>query len=469
MDLSCPDFSMNTPMVKRYSWKFWFAFWMLSALVLGGWYIYLQAKNNEKKALSMAIHVMPKSHLKSDLETLLRFTDQFSQKDGKTHTFLILFQNQWELRPGGGYIGSFGIAKVQDGSLVNVEVHDTSNFDGRIPDGIEVPYPMQKMLNVRWWKLRDSNYSPDFPTNARRAESFYRLGGGEEQIEAVIGVTGNVLITLLSMTGPVEVDGVTYSAENVMETLEHQVEVAYIDRGLSVGDRKASMRSMANAIAEKIQNMKVMQEVKLGQKMLDLLQTKDIQIYMKDIALQNQVVRQGWSGSVDETWNGDYFALVDANLGALKTDRVMQRSVAYSVDLSKPRSQVTVQIRYTNTAQKKDWMTHHYSSYSRVYVPEGVWLDSIEGVDMQTVRFGSELSKKYFGFVTHVPLGQSVLYTLHYTLPTSMQQKPYDLKIQKQPGSGQVAYSVAVKDQTGASKEYTFGLDRDMTLRDMQK
>ena len=45
-------------------------------------------------------------------------------------TYLLLFQNNLELRPSGGYLGNFGIIKVKDGSPVSFEIHDTNIFDG---------------------------------------------------------------------------------------------------------------------------------------------------------------------------------------------------------------------------------------------------------------------------------------------------------------------------------------------------
>jgi hypothetical protein len=44
--------------------------------------------------------------------------------------YLILFQNNLELRPAGGYIGNFGILKVKNGQIVSLETHDTNIFDG---------------------------------------------------------------------------------------------------------------------------------------------------------------------------------------------------------------------------------------------------------------------------------------------------------------------------------------------------
>jgi len=120
---------------------------------------------------------------------------------GKSGPSWVLFQNNFELRPGGGFIGSFGILKVKGGKVTKFEVHDTGNFDGRIPDTVAPPYPMKETLNIPSWKLRDSNWEPDFETNAKQAIEFYKMGQGEENFDGVVAITANVLTSFLSGRG----------------------------------------------------------------------------------------------------------------------------------------------------------------------------------------------------------------------------------------------------------------------------
>jgi hypothetical protein len=144
---------------------------------------------------------------RTDLDTVISLADSLLDTDGQEKTFLLLFQNSMELRPGGGFIGSFGILKVRDGHITQFLVHDTGNFDGRIPDTVAPPYPMKETLKIPSWKFRDSNYSPDFAENAKWAETFYQMGQGGEKFDGIIGVTTNVLTSFLRVTGPVELEG----------------------------------------------------------------------------------------------------------------------------------------------------------------------------------------------------------------------------------------------------------------------
>ncbi len=179
-------------MTKKYSKKFWFAFWTLAALFLGGWYFYWETKNQGFQKINQVIDILPMDkETRAELGTLVDLADRFTTKDGHIFTFLVIFQNNMELRPGGGFISSFGILKIKDGSVADIQIHDTGNFDGRVPTTVPAPYPMNETLRIKSLQLRDSNYSPDFPINARAAIEFYEMGQGAEKFDGVVAVNAN--------------------------------------------------------------------------------------------------------------------------------------------------------------------------------------------------------------------------------------------------------------------------------------
>lgn len=459
-------------MKKKHSILFWIFFWLVSGCFLLGWYLFLKVKDEGFRGLGTISNILPVSQeMKGELQSVLSLADFFISQKGRTLTFLVLFQNNWELRPGGGYIGSFGILKIRDGRIEDIEVHDTSNFDGRIPPTVEAPYPMKQTLNIDSWKLRDSNYSPDFPTNAKQAIYFYQLGKGEESFDGVIAVTANVLSSVIGITGSVYLPSYdkTFSKDTAIETLEYQVEKGFEDRNIAMGDRKGVMRELAEVLAGKLQEISLSKKIELAQMAHELLSQKDIQLYFNDTEAEKIVAERGWGGSVDSLWQNDFFMAVDANLGAFKSDAKIKRSVKYSVDFSSEKPKVTVVLSYKHTAQQKDWMTKEYISYTRIYVPAGSWLLSADGIDVNSVRYGDEFGKKYFGFLFYVPLAQEKTVTLHYALPKSISARWYDLKIQKQSGVRDVPYVVFIADDFGNEKEYSFSLNDDILLSNMKK
>jgi hypothetical protein len=401
--------------------------------------------------------------LSGDLGTVMKIARAVMDTDGEERVYLILFQNNMELRPGGGFIGSFGILKLKDGQITDFASHDVINFDGRIPDTVPAPYPMPETLRVKSLKLRDSNVSPDWPTNAAAAENFYHLGEGKEEFDGVIGITTHVLSSFLSVTGPVEVPGYpgTYDADTGVLNLEYQVEQAFYQQGISRGERKTIMGLLGDIIIEKAKALPLEKKFELFKVVLDDLHKKDIQVLFKDEALQAAVVQAGWSGAVDQTWEGDYLLQVDANLNALKSDYRMRRRLDYTIDLRETRPRATAVVTYEHTATEKDYMTRDYQSFLRLYVPEGSWLESVTG-NAKPAVFGTELGKKYFGALVQVPLGTTKTVTFRYLLPEEfvVGEEDYDLLIEKQAGVNDVPVTVTVIGEDGGATERDTILNR---------
>ncbi len=405
---------------------------------------------------------------KTNYKTSLKLADYLLEKNGKTRTFLILFQNNLEIRPGGGFIGAFGIVKIKNGRLESIETHDLSNFDAKVPENIQPPYPMKEIGFVENWKLRDSNWSPDFVINALKAESFYHLGGGKEKIDGVIGITSNVLTSLLSVTGPVEIEGYpgTYDSENAILKLEYQVEKAFDEQGIERAERKSIMGDLARAILQRAESLSLKEKKQLVDILFSDLSKKDIQLYFTDKYLQNIAEKAQWTGKVDDSWRSDYLMTVDANLGAYKSDYYVKRSLDYTVDLSKDAPVANLKITYQHTAKQRDWMTKDYLTYLRVYVPSGAELTNLQNFNEDVS--GEEFNKEYFGALVKVPLNSTKTVELEYILPQEIGNN-YDLLIQKQAGINDIPTKLHVVAKDGSKKEFEIVLNSDFVLSESQR
>ena len=450
-------------MKDKHPFLFWIIFALVSALFLFSWFVYWEAKRQGLGSLSGVIKALPiADETKQDVTAVGSLADALLNTQGGERTYLILFQNNLELRPGGGFIGSFAILKVKDGKVLDFSVHDTGNFDGRIPNTVEPPYPMKETLKVASWKLRDSNWSPDFGTNAKQAVTFYEMGQGQEHFDGVIGITANVLESLLTVTGPVTVPGFpgTYDSTNAIRDLEYQVEKGYQDQNIDFGDRKSMMGLLGDEIIKKVKTLGPADLWKLFQVALTDLNRKDIQLSFTDGALESKALSAGWGGAVDQQWNDDFLMPVDANLNSWKSDAVIKRAFRYTVDLTGAKPRATFTVSYDHQANEKDFMTKDYQSFLRIYVPKGSWLETVSGNAKDPV-FGEELGKKYFGALVQVPLGSKKDVTFTYDLPDTIDRTFYDLKIGKQAGLNDVPVTLTVIGKDGTKKETSFNLNRD--------
>lgn len=425
--------------------------------------------NNKESIAAKALKIADKTYSllpvaadsKKELAVLDQMVQALTEKNGKTWTFLVLLQNNMELRPGGGFLGQYAIIKLKDGQVVSTFLEDANLLDQRISAKVAPPYPFYRMMQIKNWKFRDSNFSPDFPTNVSKAKYFYRLSGGYQDFDGAIAVNADVFNDILKITGPIQVPGysATFDSSNATLKLEEVVEKAYImDPKLDTQNRKAIMKAMAPIIVNKlftVSNISAIAEF-AHEEMLK----KNIMLNFKDLQLQNAVESVYWDGKVASDWNSDYLMAVDANMGALKTDYYMRREMSYDLDLTQSKPTADLYIKYKNTATFGDWRTSDYHEYLRVYVPKGSVLLEREmaGAPMTTEDF----NKTVFGFIVHVPMGQEVNVHIKYELPENFDKDNYRLLVQKQSGSGDVPFKVHTKSDKGE-------MDQDVTLnKDMK-
>lgn len=456
--------------MKKYSTQFWVSFVIVSVISLTGWFIFWEVKNQGFDSLKRMLGLVPISQeTRADLETVISLADAVLSTQGQEKVFLILFQNNLELRPGGGFIGSFGILKIKDGTVTDLAIHDTGNFDGRIPSTVLPPYPMKETLGINSWKFRDSNYSPDFPLNAKQAELFYQMGQGQEQFDGVVAITTNVLSSFLRVTGPVTLEGFpgTYGADNAVLDLEYQVEQGYLRQDIAFGDRKSVMSILGFEILKQVKELSFSKKYELFQVILDDLRSKDIQLAFKDELLQEEIAFSGWDGKVDEKWRNDYLLLVDANLNSFKSDYYMKRSYAYTIDLSSETPQASLAVTYKNTAKIKDWFAKDYQTFLRVYIPQGSYIKTVQGASKAPV-YGEDFNKKYVGVIVQIPILSEKTVTFEYTLPSDFNREWYDLKIQKQSGLSDVPISVTVIKKDGSKEEKNMILNQDQVLSESE-
>ena len=434
-------------------------------ILLGGafWGVSYALKNKKTialssfSALSKVTRFLPISaDEKKEIEVVNNIVSEINKNDNKERTFLIMLQNNAELRPGGGFLGQYAIVTIKNGQVDSTIVEDANLLDQRIQVKVPAPFPFEKMMQIRNWKFRDSNFSPDFPTNVEKAKYFLRLAGRSSNgFDGVIAVNSQVFDDVIGLTGPITVPGFPgeYTKDNASRQLEAQVEKAYImDPSLDTQNRKAILKKMAPIILDKL--------FTLGNitKIADLFHTemkdRNVMLNFTDPNLQQQVASVHWDGTVTKDWSGDFLMAIDANMGALKSDFYIKREMNYDIDLTQPNPLVTLNLKYMHTATQGDWRTSDYHSYLRIYVPQGSTF--IDSHMVNRVATAEDFGKTYFGFKLDVLINGETDATIRYQLPASfsnMSINDYRLLIQKQSGITDVPVTVHVKTADGEFTE----------------
>lgn len=399
-----------------------------------------------------AMQLLPvENDTKQTVEAANTLAQEVLKVDDVTRVYLVMLQNNMELRPGGGFLGQYAIVKIKNGQIENLFIEDANILNKRVEVKVPAPYPFRRMIQMKRWKFSDSNFSPDFPTNVEKAEYFLRLSGNGQKFDGVFAINADVLNAALAITGPIQPTGysTTFSSEDGALKLEEVVEKAYLGDEVPAHvkeQRKNILKVLGKDIAHKLFSLNnVPKLVDFAQ---DQLEKKNIMLFFQDPSLRQTVEKVHWDGSVSADWSGDYLMLSDANLGALKSDYYIRRSMKYDVDLTAEKPTAVVTYVRNHTATKGNWRTSDYHSYLRVYAPQGSKLLGQENAGAPITR--DEFNKTFFGFITHTRIGEETRSIIRYELPERFKnQKDYSLLLQKQSGVNDMPVEISVKTSEG--------------------
>ncbi len=402
--------------------------------------------------------------------------------NGEAQSYLILAQNRDELRPTGGFISGIGLVTIYNG-----EIQEFTLGDSYAVDNFSKPYPappdaLHRYLLADYWVTRDANWSPDFPTTARQAQSLYTLSTGIET-QGVIAFNQLAVQRILDAIGPVHIPGIENPVTSA--NVEEYMRLAWAPgpQESEIGDwwqhRKDFMQQLGTIILDKaLSSTDESELLGLAMTIVDLVNQGQVLMYINDTHAEKILEVGGWDGGV-HPGKGDYLYLVDSNIGFNKVDAVINRSMQYQVDLSDiadPGGSVTITYQHSGKGNVpcvqvasygnftyQDMMQRCYWDYWRLYTPSGSRLESSttkpvpadellngEGWSGEISTVSGEAGTQVFSGVLVLPLEQSALNQISYTLPPSILDSTttgfyvYTLDVRSQPGLTGLPFQLSV-------------------------
>ncbi len=294
----------------------------------------------------------------------------------ESSTNLMLLLNNNELRPGGGFIGTYGVLQAYGGDIQTLETQDVYALDNAARGVTSVPpTPLSAYNQTDKWFFRDANWSPDFALSAQKAvELFLSESASAEpsenvptarRVDNVIAFTPTYAAALLAITGPITVGGQTFTKDNVADVLEYQVEFGYVGEGLPPTQRKQILADLVNEMKTHLYALPVSQWDSVSKATQRALREKQLILYSTNVDVQHTLVQARLGGAVaSET--ADAIMVVDANLASLKSDPAVERTIAYAVKRDEAGKWVgSVDVTYVHTGVF-DWKTTRYRTYTRL-------------------------------------------------------------------------------------------------------
>lgn len=400
-------------------------------------------------------------------------------------TYLVLFQNDKELRPTGGFLTAYSVMKVSKAKFEPVSSDDIYNLDSKykpslpapeaIVDLIKGPYVLSK--NIR---LRDMNYSPDFKTSMDLfSEEASKVG--MNGIDGIIAVDTGLLVNLLDALGEIGVPGfgnfstkiepkcdcpqVVYELESFADVegpiIWDPITGIIILKPKNSDNRKKIIGPLMNSI---LANAFAQPKEKIPTLLDSIFKSvveKHVLFYLYDENAQKAVEGFGIAGRI-EAYAGDYFHISDSNLGGRKSNLYVTQEVEQEISVNKDGLiEKDITITYKNSQKYDGWLNSVLPNWVRVYVPEGSKLVAVEGLEKKYDTV-DELGKTVFsGYFQLRPEGVSKV-TLTYTLPFKKGTGDFKMFIQKQPGTNAPLYTVR---STKSEEEFLLNTDKEIRIK----
>ena len=387
-------------------------------------------------------------------------------------TYMILFQNDAELRPTGGFMTAYAFMKVTKGKIDLLSSYDIYDLDARFNKRVPAPDAIKKYLNETYLNLRNSNMSPDFKVSMDTFSKYYNDIPGMIRPDGIIAIDTQLPVEILKVIGPIGVGGWgNFSANNdprcdcpqVVYALE---EIADRPTNKIVTGRKAVLGPLMHSMMANAMGSPKHLWPKLLNVAFDAIKQKHLLFYFFEE--KTQIVAEDFNAAGRITPTAyDYLHINDANLGGAKTDMFITREVEQEITVEGSTVTKTVSISYHNPYKGSNCnleagqlcLNGTYRDYIRLLVPKGSTLISVVGSEVKEI-VSEDLDKTVFeAFFTMRPESQSKI-VFKYTLP-AMDLTTYRLLLQKQPGTPAIKHTIIFN---GTETVVQLDQDRELVL-----
>jgi hypothetical protein len=327
---------------------------------------------------------------------------------------LVLLQNNNELRPTGGFMGSYATFTVDKFKIKNFQTYDIYDADGHVPNYVAPPEAVQTAFQLGSWRLRDANWDPDFPQSAKTILWFFEQAGIEKP-DVLVAVNLSAIEKIFGVL-PHDLYVADYdlnvSANNLWDIAQQHSQSDFFPGSKQ---KKEFIFDLSKELMNEFTKLPMVTKIRLINVLSGLFEEKDVQIYSVDPGIQKIFSDLEWDGSLKKPLcsslvpfcTPERIEIVEANLGSNKSNCCVARRVKLEVEKNGQAINHKLKIVFSNhdNEDNKKWGGRYFANI-RLFVNNEVtekWINVLPGTD-QTIDFEYQLpsTNKYFSplFVT---------------------------------------------------------------------
>lgn len=410
--------------------------------------------------------------LLTEYRPIIELIPDIAGATGQRRKYLVLFQNDNELRPTGGFLTAYSVIFMEDGKITPEKSDDIYELDKKFPKRLPIPEALGRYLTTeRYWNLRDMNISPDFKESMDQFFTNYQTVRGEPgDIDGIIAVDTHLLTDLIEVVGPINIGSYgTFSAQtdprcDCPQIIYALSEIITRPTPYLREDRKGILGPLMSAILTKIYSSPRTYMADLFRIGLEDLEGRHIQMYFLNEEHQRAVEAINAAGRIALSDKAqDFLGIINANLGGAKSNLFIDYKVNQTVSAPENgRLTKTVEITYENNHKADNCnleagllcLNSTLRDWTRLYLPAGSELVDAQGFNQEAKVYEENGFTVIDGFFTLEPMAQAKLkitYTIPYTDTT------YKVKLWKQGGIGPIP---TIMDVTGGQEEIVVNKDQ---------
>lgn len=347
------------------------------------------------------------------IEKAINYSDALMTMLGQSSSqrYLLLFQNTSELRPTGGFPGSYALIEFDKGVMKEFFVDDIYNPDGQMKEKIVPPKPLQKITPN--WGMRDANWFVDFQASAKKVAEFY-YKDTKILVDGVAAVNVDLVPEILKITGPIEmIDfGITLNSDNFIAEVQKEVEYQR-----TKGDNKPKqiLVEFAPKFLERLSQLNKEEWMEVFNTLVSGIENKDILAYFTDSNLQDFALLNGFAGEIKDLPSADYLMISHTNIMGSKTDAVIDNSIFLNIDNSEDGLIHTLEISRFHQGGEFGFYNKKNNDYVRVLLPDDAELIEVSGND--SFEINALLDYRQNGFIFDPDLERYELKIQKWGLP----------------------------------------------------
>lgn len=356
----------------------------------------------------------------------------------RTEQILVVFQNNNELRGGGGFITQLLDVELGKRKAKLHFRHDHNEMRGNLR--VTPPTEVKQFLKLNHWFFRDSNLFGNFEKSAKRMIESYTSIYPDKKVLGVIAINYVLLEKLMEVIGPIQVEGLRFTEKNLFYQLSTLVSNVDFHNAEAGSNRKWILKTLFKKII-KLLFMHVWKYPACLALYKEAIKTKDLQLYMTKSDLQKQLINKRLIIPFNASNCSDALAIVENNYLGLKTNRYLRRIISREVNFEFDKGQkqlggahviLTIEVQHGGGYDYP--ISGTYQGVTTIYL-----LKSVSGVKVTTDGKGLENSEEgeFIIMPIHYQLavGKKFLITIDYHIPAgNLIDDHYSFKYIKQSG-----------------------------------